>query len=166
MKERNCFCWCDNPKSEEIDMTIENFDLTEPEMSSVGFSEYDFLKEYESDKDNKQVDRVKDWEEFAEYMRKYIEEKTVSKYGQSSGVDLMSFTDPYICVWNIIRYALRLWNNSGKRYDLEKIIHYAQMAATLSNGDLSKCGVRESNNPNEKFWLNDKESDDDTIIIT
>lgn len=101
---------------------------------------------------DREVDRLGDWDEISEYMHNYIESKTVSKYGQKSGIDLMSVTDPYICIWNMLKYCLRLWNGQGKRYDLEKIIHYGQMAITLSEGDLSKCGVREDNNPNEKFW--------------
>lgn len=99
------------------------------------------------------IDRVKDWDEFSNYMRKYIEDKTVSKYGKRSSTDLMAMTNPDVCIWNIIKYAMRLYNGAGKRYDLEKIIHYAQMAITLSEGDLTKCGVRENENPNRKFWL-------------
>lgn len=105
-----------------------------------------------ANKEEQGVDRVGDWDEFSKYMRQYIEKNTVSKYGQANKIDLMSMTDAWICIWNIIRYSLRLWNGRGKRYDLEKIIHYAQMAITLSEGDLKKCGVRDDHNPNYKFW--------------
>ncbi len=101
------------------------------------------------------VDRVKDWDEFSNYMRNYIKDKTVQKYGageKEDSVDLMSFTEPRICIWNILKYGLRLWNGSGKRYDVEKIIHYAQISLVLSKGDLGKCGIRESENPNKEFW--------------
>jgi hypothetical protein len=90
----------------------------------------------------KNVDRVGDWDVFAKHMHDYIEKNTVKKYGQGSmGFDLMSITEPRVCLWNIIRYALRCWYGSGKKNDLEKMCHYAQMAYTLSNGDLTKVGI-------------------------
>ncbi len=90
------------------------------------------------------VDRVGDWNKFAKDMEKYIGEKTVSKYGvDKSGIDLMEVTEPRICLWNILKYAFRLWNNKGKKYDMEKIAHYAQLAITLSKGDKTQYGVRE-----------------------
>lgn len=42
--------------------------------------------------------------------------------------------DPKICVWNILRYSLRMWNGKGKEHDLEKVAHYAELAWTLSDG--------------------------------
>jgi hypothetical protein len=76
--------------------------------------------------------RVKDWDEFAAYMSSYINDNTVKKYGvgkKKIDVDLISLTEDWkILVWNVLRYALRLWNDRGKRHDLEKIAHYAQMA--------------------------------------
>lgn len=90
----------------------------------------------------KNVDRVGDWDVFAKDMHDYIAKNTITKYGQDSfGFDLMSITEPRVCIWNIIRYALRCWNGKGKKNDLYKICHYAQMAYTLSNGDLSKAGI-------------------------
>ena len=44
--------------------------------------------------------------------------------------DLMSITKPEVCVWNILRYALRNWKGKGKERDLEKIAHYAELAWT------------------------------------
>lgn len=128
------------------------------ELALVGIDEDKYLDELEEKmkqvaSDNNKVDRVKDWDEFSSYMRNYIKDKTVDKYGKKTGIDLMAVTDPDKCIWNAMKYIFRLYNGQGKRYDLEKIIHYAQMAITLSDGDLSQCGVRESENPNKKFWL-------------
>jgi len=55
---------------------------------------------------------------------------------ESSGeFDLMSITrNPFICVWHILEYSLRIWNNRIKEHDLEKIAHYAELAWTLSDG--------------------------------
>lgn len=95
------------------------------------------------------IDRVKEWNEFAKQVSDYISEFTVSKYGMGENTknkvdfDLMTFTEPRICVWNILKYAFRLFNNMGKRHDLFKIVHYAQMAYTLSSGDLNKAGIRD-----------------------
>ena len=82
------------------------------------------------------VDRVEDWRKFSKHMENYIREKTIEKYGidnSDSGVfDLMSISKPIICVWNILRYSLRMWNGKGKGRDLEKIAHYAQLAWGMS----------------------------------
>jgi len=93
---------------------------------------------------NKIVDRVKDWDDWSKIMHDYIEKYTVSKYGQERNVDLMYFTEPRICVWNILKYAFRLWNGKGKIHDIHKICHYAQMAYTLSNGNLEEIGITNS----------------------
>ena len=82
-------------------------------------------------------DRVEEWKKFSEHMEKYIREQTVQKYGfgeawkEGKAFDLMSITKPIVCVWNILRYSLRLWNGKGKEHDLEKIAHYAEMAWTM-----------------------------------
>lgn len=87
-------------------------------------------------------DRVRDWDEWASKMHDYIESFTITKYGDDeAGFDLMCVTEPRICVWNILKYALRLWRKKGKIHDIHKICHYAQMAYTLSNGDLTKAGI-------------------------
>ena len=52
----------------------------------------------------------------------------------STGFDLMSISKPIICVWNILRYSLRMWNGKGKDHDLEKVAHYAQLAWGMSDG--------------------------------
>ena len=92
------------------------------------------------------VDRVGNWDKFAKEMHDYIEKYTVKKYGskdESGSVefDLMSITSPEICIWQILRYAFRCYNKQGKIHDLHKICHYAEMAYTLSNGDLTKAGI-------------------------
>ena len=83
-----------------------------------------------------QIDRVEEWKKFAEHMEGYIKEQTLAKYGMENsgnGVDLMAIThDPKICVWNILRYSLRMWNGKMKEHDLEKVAHYAELAWTLS----------------------------------
>ena len=62
---------------------------------------------------------------------------TMEKYGidNSDGFDLMSITrSPLICVWHILKYSLRIWNNRIKEHDLEEIAHYAELAWTMSYG--------------------------------
>jgi hypothetical protein len=44
--------------------------------------------------------------------------------------------DPVIPIFNILKYALRIWNNAMKPHDLEKISHYAEIAWTISGGEL------------------------------
>jgi len=87
------------------------------------------------------VDRVENWKRFSEHMQDYIGGWTVEKYSVpgSEGCDLISLTNDWrVCVWNILKYALRLWNGHAKDHDLEKIAHYAEMAWTLTHGkDLS-----------------------------
>ncbi len=83
------------------------------------------------------IDRVNNWKKFSRHMEEYIATRTVEKYQveDSGGCDLMSMTKDWrICVWNILRYATRLWNGHAKDNDLEKICHYAEMAWTLSEG--------------------------------
>lgn len=84
------------------------------------------------------VDRVQNWKRFSEHMEKYIRDRTVEKYGfgdvgkgEKAAVDLMSITRPDVCIWNILRYALRNWKGKGKEHDLEKIAHYAELAWTM-----------------------------------
>ena len=88
------------------------------------------------------VDRVGNWDKFAKEVHDYIEQFTVSKYS-SSGADLMSYTEPRICIWNILKYAFRLWNGHGKKYDIYKIVHYSEMAWTIANGDLKQIGIEQ-----------------------
>ena len=35
------------------------------------------------------------------------------------------------CVWNILKYALRMWNGHEKPNDVYKITHYSQLCYTL-----------------------------------
>jgi hypothetical protein len=87
---------------------------------------------------------VASWEKFAEHMKEYIRNRTVEKYGvknsgEAVGFDLMSITrNPLICVWNILRYSLRIWNGKQKPHDIEKIAHYAELAWTMSDGQVIK----------------------------
>ena len=89
-------------------------------------------------------DRVANWEKFSEHMKEYIRDRTVEKYGvknsvESGNFDLMSITrNPLICIWNILRYSLRIWNGKQKPHDIEKIAHYAELAWTMSNGKVIK----------------------------
>ena len=55
--------------------------------------------------------------EFAQYLQ-----------AEGSTFDLMTVTGAQVCLWNILRYSLRNRNGKGKKYDLEKIAHYAEMA--------------------------------------
>jgi len=88
------------------------------------------------------VDRVEEWKRFSEHMEKYIQERTIEKYGfqesEKGAIDLMSFSRPIICVWNILRYSLRMWNGKAKEHDLEKIAHYAQLAWEMKGGEVKK----------------------------
>jgi hypothetical protein len=81
-------------------------------------------------------DRIENWDRFARHMRKYISEQTIAKYSadKSTHFDLMSFTkNPMIAVWNILKYTFRIWNSRMKERDLEKIVHYAEIAWTMTN---------------------------------
>ena len=88
-------------------------------------------------------DRVENWKKFAGHMEGYIRDKTVGKYGieESNGFDLISITrNPLICIWNILRYSIRIWNGKSKEHDLEKIAHYAELAWTMSGGKVDDKG--------------------------
>jgi hypothetical protein len=50
----------------------------------------------------------------------------------------ISTRKPLICVWNILRYSLRIWNGKQKTYDIEKIAHYAELAWSMSDGKVIK----------------------------
>ena len=89
------------------------------------------------------VDRVTNWKKFSKHMEEYIRERTVEKYGienpGSGAVDLMSITrNPLVCIWNILRYSLRIWNGKMKEYDIEKVAHYAEMAWSISGEEIIK----------------------------
>ena len=92
------------------------------------------------------IDRVEEWREFAKHMEDYIKTQTVEKYGVdkpgSKNFDLMAITkSPLICVWQILKYSLRIWNNKMKDRDLEKIAHYASLSWTLSKGSIIKNDI-------------------------
>ena len=85
--------------------------------------------------------RVENWKRFSAHMEEYIQTWTVEKYSVpgSEGCDLISLTNDWrVCVWNILKYAMRLWNGHAKDHDLEKICHYAEMAWTLSEGKVAR----------------------------
>ena len=72
-------------------------------------------------------------------MEEYIRDQTVEKYGIENlgGSDLMAITrNPLICVWHVLKYSLRIWNNKMKEYDIEKIAHYAELAWTISGREI------------------------------
>ena len=74
------------------------------------------------------VDRVDEWEVFSKHMEEYISERTVEKYAiNSSTFDLISFTNPIVCIWNVLKYTLRIMNGKAKEHDVEKIAHYIQI---------------------------------------
>jgi len=80
---------------------------------------------------------VANWKKFSQHVEEYTQERTVERYGieNSAGFGLMSITrSPLICVWHILKYSLRIWNNKMKEHDLEKIAHYAELAWTMSDG--------------------------------
>ena len=82
-------------------------------------------------------DRVENWTRFSQHMEEYIRERTVEKYSVPGpqGCDLISMTNDWkVCVWNILKYAIRLWNGHAKDHDFEKMAHYWEMAWTLSEG--------------------------------
>ncbi|MFC1553151.1 DUF3310 domain-containing protein [candidate division KSB1 bacterium] len=81
------------------------------------------------------IDRVEEWRKFSKHMEKYIQERTVQKYGMDDGVDLMTMTDIETCLWNILKYAIRLHTGSNKEHDLEKVAHYACFAWSKLNTD-------------------------------
>jgi len=63
----------------------------------------------------------------------------VYRFFKAAGCDLMSITrNLLICVWNILRYSLRIWNGKQKNHDIEKIAHYAEPAWTMSDGKVIK----------------------------
>ena len=64
-------------------------------------------------------DRVENWRKFSAHMEAYIKERTVEKYKMDqseNSFDLMSISKPEICIWNILRYAVRMWNGKRKQY--------------------------------------------------
>ena len=85
------------------------------------------------------VDRVEEWKKFSKHMESYIRERTVDKYKMDdpAGVDLISMANPMVCIWNILRYSLRMWNGKMKQHDLEKVAHYASFAWTMNVGKVA-----------------------------
>lgn len=77
-------------------------------------------------------DRIANWKEFSDYMENEYLSEPIKKYSGAQGMnDLCFYTGLRIMLWNVLKYALRLWNGSGKKNDFEKIAHYIQMAWTL-----------------------------------
>jgi hypothetical protein len=71
--------------------------------------------------------RAKSFLSFASHVADYIDDYTVPKYGDS-GKDLCSGYTFEQCMREIAKYAARNISKHGKRHDIEKIVHYAQMA--------------------------------------
>lgn len=89
--------------------------------------------------------RLQNWQTFSQHMDKYISEQTIEKYSTdaSGETDLMAITNsPIVCVWNILKYALRIWKGRMKRHDIEKIVHYAEMAWTMAEGGIIDNNLR------------------------
>jgi len=78
--------------------------------------------------------RIGEWREFSDYMLNQYLGRTQDKYEESEELefDLMAITNERICLYNIIKYAMRLWKGKGKEHDFEKIIHYSQIAWSLN----------------------------------
>lgn len=76
------------------------------------------------------------WKEYSRHMESYISERTVGKYSIDGGkqMDMMSVSDKRICVWNVMKDALRGMNGNGKENDLQKMAHYAQLAWNMDGG--------------------------------
>lgn len=90
------------------------------------------------------------WEEFSKEMRSYIEKYTILKYQGEEKFDLIAIMDPMDCIWNILRYALRMFRKRGKKFDIQKIAHYAQIAWTKSkeSGDVRSIGIEPDDRSN------------------
>ena len=83
------------------------------------------------------IDRIETWRKFAAHMEKYIRDNTITKYTAkgNNDIDLMSISaSPIVCIWNVLKYTMRIWNGRMKPHDIEKIVHYAEMAWTISKG--------------------------------
>jgi len=77
-------------------------------------------------------DRLGDWEKFSKYMSEAYLSGPIKKYSGAHRMnDFLHYTGLRVMIWNILKYALRLWLGRGKIHDFEKIAHYAQMAYTL-----------------------------------
>ena len=77
------------------------------------------------------MNRLQQWQAFSQHMERYIASKTEKKYNTGS-IDLISMCmerpeGRTICLFNCIKYAVRLFNGCGKQHDLEKIVHYASI---------------------------------------
>jgi hypothetical protein len=91
----------------------------------------DKTKKEKRKKTMNKFDRIKDWKEFGSIMEKYIETPQ-TKYGTNLKFnDLCHYTGLRVMLWNILKYALRLWSGAGKENDFQKIAHYAQMGVYL-----------------------------------
>ncbi len=102
----------------------ENWDVIPLTVLSRENGEYD----KSNNKKVKPVDRIQEWRSFSQMMENYIRERTLQKYGMDDSLDLMTFTDIGVVIWNILKYALRLHNGKSKEHDILKIAHYACFA--------------------------------------
>ena len=59
-----------------------------------------------------EVDRVQEWKQFADHMEGYIRDRTIEKYKMDDPgrLDLMTLAKPEICIWSILKYAMRCWS--------------------------------------------------------
>ena len=75
------------------------------------------------------MDNLENWKKFSEQMKIHVKIKEIA-YEQEKGLDLLFVTGERICQWNILKYAMRVWNGRKKDRDYFKIAHYAQVAWT------------------------------------
>lgn len=96
----------------------------------MGWNAVTLLQKRGIEKVNK-FDRIGDWQKFSRMMETYIKTPQ-TKYGTNLKFnDLLHYTGLRVMLWNILKYALRLWSGAGKKHDFEKIAHYAQMCWVL-----------------------------------
>jgi hypothetical protein len=89
------------------------------------------------------VNRLENWKAFNRHMEQYLQDRVAGKYQgieteEERVPDLMWFTDRKTCIWNILKYALRVWRGHGKSHDLEKMAHYAEMAWSMDQIEQAK----------------------------
>jgi hypothetical protein len=80
-------------------------------------------------------DRLGDWQKFNQRMIEYLQ-IPIHKYGAAGEMnDLLHYTGLRVMCWHLLKYSLRIWLGFGKRHDLEKIAHFAQMAWTRARSE-------------------------------
>lgn len=106
-------------------------------------------KELNTKSQTNNFDRLGDWRRFSAMMEEYIQGPQKKYGGELQFNDLCHYTGLRITLWNVLKYALRLWNGNGKEHDFEKMAHYSQMGWTL----------KEQQGREAPFFHNDIEGD-------